>query len=121
MLDSGAGAHVSLEVLDNGVEIRCDMIIGMNNERMELNNNNTTTHLSQNTVNEIQYFRLRNSGAHGIRILTRFEKPHSSQAHLISTETVSAARLCSDRNGLNAGRLGETLFCDGHHIAGGKS
>lgn len=54
MLDSGAGAHVSLEVLDNGVEIRCDMIIGMNNERMELNNNNTTTHLSQNTVNEIE-------------------------------------------------------------------
>ena len=34
------------------------MIIGMNNERMELNNNNTTTHLSQNTVNEIEYFRL---------------------------------------------------------------
>ena len=54
VLDSGAGAHVSLEVLDNGVEIRCDMIIGMNNERMELNNNNTTTHLSQNTVNEIE-------------------------------------------------------------------
>ena len=45
---------------------------------------------------------------------------YSSQAYFTSIDC-ERREDCSARNGLNVGRLAKTLFCDGHHIPGGKS